>query len=224
MPRKNLALVGGAPLVSWPIRAAQHSESVDRVVVSTDDAEIAEAAKVAGAEVPFMRPKELAGDTASSMGVVLHALDMLEAAGDAFEYVALLEPTSPLTEGADVDAALRLLHAARDRVDAIVGVSQVCATHPEYDVILRDDGVIRPYAVSDFASMKRRQEISELYFLEGSLYVSAVAAFRQSRTFYHDRTMGYVVPRWKSFEVDDHLDLIVVEALLARRDELAPRE
>ena len=220
LPRKNVRLLAGRPLVSWPIAAAAGASVVDRVIVSTDDAEIAAAARDAGADVPFPRPDELASDTASSMAVVRHALGMLAAAGDRYEYIILLEPTSPLTESADIDASLTTLHGARDRADAIVGIARVEATHPEYDVRVGPDGLIMPYAAASFNILKRRQDIEELYFLEGSLYASAVDAFLEKGTFYHERTLGFVVPRWKAFEVDHLVDMICIEALLLRREEL----
>ena len=220
LPRKNVRPLGGRPLVAWPIAAATAASSVDRVIVSTDDAEIARAARLAGGEVPFTRPAELATDTASSVSVVRHALDTLAAAGEAYEYVVLLEPTSPLTEAIDIDDAVAHLHGARHSADAIVGVCAVHAAHPDYDVRLGADGIIRPYLAPDFASLKRRQDVEALYFLDGSLYCSAVDEFYRRGTFYHERTLGYVMPRWKSFEVDDLVDFICIEAILARRDEL----
>src|SRR5688572_8523252 len=146
LPRKNLLPLAGQPLVAWPVKAASKARFVDRVVVSTDDAEIAAAARAAGADVPFIRPAALASDTASSVSVVLHALDSLERDGKRFSYVVLLEPTSPLTESVDVEQALSELHVSRARADAIVGISRVLAAHPEYDVTLAPDGLIRPYA------------------------------------------------------------------------------
>jgi len=220
LPRKNLLSLAGQPLVSWPVRAARHAAVVDRVIVSTDDSEIAAAAQAAGADVPFIRPALLASDTASTISVVLHALDALEQSGERFSYVVLLEPTSPLTESADVERALQRLHANRHIADAIVGVSRVIAAHPEYDVILQSSGIIQPYMARDFRHLKRRQDISELYFLEGSLYISSVASIKERESFYHERTMGYAVPRWKSFEVDELVDFICIEALLQRRVEL----
>lgn len=223
-PRKNVHPLGGRPLVAWPVTAARGARCVDEVVVSTDDDAIAAAATAHGARVPFRRPAELATDTASSMDVIRHALETLAAAGECYEYVVLLEPTSPLTESADVDAAIESLHDARDRADAIVGISRVEAAHPEYDVKLDAAGLIRPYAAADFRSLRRRQEIDELYFLEGSVYVSEVAAFLRTGSFYHERTLGYAVPRWKSLEIDDFFDLVCAEALLARRDEIHAHE
>jgi N-acylneuraminate cytidylyltransferase/CMP-N,N'-diacetyllegionaminic acid synthase len=99
-----------------------------------------------------------------------------------------------------------------------VGICRVEATHPEYDVRRDLSGLISPYAAPDFKSLRRRQDIEELYFLEGSLYISRVDAFRRHKTFYHERTLGYEVPRWKSLEVDDIFDFIMVEAVVRQRE------
>src|ERR1044072_9347984 len=93
LPRKNVRLLGGRPLVDWPIAAARAAAVVDRVVLSTDDAAIAECGLAAGADVPFMRPASLAADTASSMDVVLHALDEVAKTDPPYAFVAMLEPT-----------------------------------------------------------------------------------------------------------------------------------
>jgi CMP-N,N'-diacetyllegionaminic acid synthase len=175
LPRKNLRSLRGAPLVTWPIRAALSAASVDRVIVSTDDPEIGEVARKAGAEFPFVRPVDLATDSASSMPVIRHAVTSMQQRGETFDYVVMLEPTSPLTEADDIDRALAQLHGARAVADSIVGVSRVEAAHPEFDVRIGADGRISPYAAADFSLLRRRQEIEELYFLEGSLYISRSA-------------------------------------------------
>lgn len=217
LPGKNIRPLAGRPLVAWSVAAALGAECVSRVIVSTDDDRIADAARAAGADVPFMRPAHLAIDTASSMDVVFHALDTLEAEGQRFDYILLLEPTSPLTEASDVDAAFAALLAAGQGADAIIGVSEVGATHPEYDVVRSPEGLIKPFQLTSFSQLRRRQEIPSLYFLDGSLYLSRVEALRERGSFCHDRTLGYVMPKWKSFEVDDLVDFICIEALLANR-------
>ena len=123
-----------------------------------------------------------------------------------------------------VDRALAMLHAGRERADAIVGVSRLEASHPDFDVRLGADGLIRPYAAPDFRCLKRRQDVEPLYFLEGSLYASAVEVLVAKKSFCHDRTLGYPVPRWKAFEIDELIDLICVEALLKHREELRAAE
>ena len=220
LPGKNGRLLQGAPLLTWPVAAARASQCVDRVIVSTDDERLAELALHAGAEVPFMRPAALAGDRVPSSEVVIHALDSFSSAGDEFGYLVLLEPTSPLTEAADIDAAVSSLHAARARADAIVGVNRSEAEHPAFAVSMSGDGTLAPLAGGSFDSLPRRQDVTAAYRLEGSLYVTDVAAFRRERSFLHGRTLGFPVPRYKSLEVDDLLDFICIEAVAARLGEL----
>ena len=218
LPLKNIRPLQGKPLLAWPIEAARASRYVDRVVISTDDAEFAALAVAAGADAPFLRPAELANDTAPSIDFILHALDTLEAGGDRYDFLVLLEPTSPLTEAADIDAALEALAAQRAVADSIVGVTALVSTHPAFAVRLDPRGLMQPYAAPSFGQLPRRQDTEPLYSLDGSLYISSVDAIRRERGFCHERTLPYVTPRWKSFEVDDLVDFICIEAILAQRD------
>jgi CMP-N,N'-diacetyllegionaminic acid synthase len=218
LPLKNIRPLGGKPLLVWPIEAARESRHVDRVLISTEDAEFAAIAKAAGADAPFLRPAELASDTSPSIDFLLHALDTLAAMGEHYDYVALLEPTSPLTEASDIDAALETLVARRDDAEAIVGVTALTASHPAFAVRIAAGGFIQPHAAPSFGQMSRRQDIEPLFSLDGSLYISTTTALRRERGFYHQKTLPYVTPRWKSFEVDDLVDFICIEAMLVHRD------
>lgn len=218
LPLKNIRPLRGKPLLTWPIEAARASRFVDRVVISTEDAEFAAVAQAAGADAPFLRPAELASDSAPSIAFILHALGALEAAGDRYEYIALLEPTSPLTEAEDIDAALETLLARRAIADAIVGVTALVSSHPVFAVRLDMQGLMRPYAAASFGQLPRRQDTEPLYSLDGSLYISTVEALRRERGFCHQRTLPYLTPRWKSLEVDDLVDFICIEAILAQRN------
>lgn len=216
LPLKNIRPLAGKPLLAWPIAAARASAYVDRVIISTDDQEFADIAVAHGADAPFLRPAELASDTAPSIGFILHAVETLAAAGDVYDYVVLLEPTSPLTEGSDVDAALGQLVAAA--ADAIVGVSKLEATHPAFAVRKSDDGAITPYAAANFGEMPRRQDIEPLFVLDGTLYASTVEALKRERGFCHARTLGYETARHKAHEVDDLVDFICIEAIASNLD------
>ena len=218
LPLKNIRPLHGMPLLAWPIKAARGSQYVDRVVISTDDPDFAELARAAGADAPFLRPAELASDSAPSIGVIIHALDALEAADDVYDYLVLLEPTSPLTETSDVDSALQTLLARRREADAIVGVTELSTTHPAFAVRANDHGFISPFAAQTFGHLPRRQDVEPLYYLDGSLYASTVEALRSKASFCHDRTIAHIMPRHKSFEVDDLVDFMCIEALLARRE------
>ena len=121
LPRKNVLLAGGKPLIAWTVEAAVSSECIDRVVLTSDDDEIMAAAMAAGCDVPFCRPAHLASDVATSLDVVLHAIDQLP----GYEYVVLLQPTSPLRTAADIDAAFELML----ETEAPSCVSAVSYTH-----------------------------------------------------------------------------------------------
>jgi CMP-N,N'-diacetyllegionaminic acid synthase len=216
LPLKNVRPLAGKPLLAWPIAAARASAHVDRVIISTDDQGFADIAVEHGADAPFLRPAELASDTAPSIGFILHAVETLAEAGDVYDYVVLLEPTSPLTEGSDVDAALEQLVAGD--ADAIVGVSKLEATHPAFAVRKADDGGITPYAAASFGEMPRRQDIEPLFVLDGTLYASTVEALKRERGFCHARTLGYETARHKAHEVDDLVDFICIEAIASNLD------
>jgi CMP-N,N'-diacetyllegionaminic acid synthase len=217
LPLKNIRPLNGKPLLAWPVQSALASRFVDRVVVSTDSEEFAAIARAAGADVPFLRPPEFATDTSASIDVILHAIDTLACNRDYYDYLILLEPTSPLTEARDIDLALEKLSVLSSQADSIVGVSAMISDHPAYAVRVGTEGLMRPYAAAQFGEMPRRQVIEPLFSLDGSLYASTVEALRRKRGFYHDRTLPYFTPRHKSFEIDDLIDFICVEAILSNR-------
>ncbi len=219
LPDKNIREMCGKPLLAWPVQAALASALVDAVVVSTDSERYAAVAQQAGARVPFLRPAALATDEASSTDVIVHALNTLEAMGEHYDYLVVLEPTSPTTEAADVDEALRQLNAARDTADVIVGVTPLVASHPLYSATLDAAGRLVPYD-ERFRQGVRRQDLPPLYMLDGTLYITCVEAFRRTREFYGDRTLGYVTPKWKSHEIDDLEDFLCVEAILRNKERI----
>lgn len=215
LPEKNKKPLLGKPLVVWPIEAALGCSHIDRIILSTDCNDIAQIGISAGAEMLTLRPDYLANDDAKSADVILYVLTELEKLGDIYDYVVMLEPTSPLTESSDISSALSMLDSNRSYANSIVGVSVIEAAHPEYSVKKIKKDIIVPAFSNDFSSLQRRQEIEKLFFLEGSLYVSDVAAFKDTKNFYHSKTMGYEVPRWKSFEIDELVDFICIEAILS---------
>ncbi len=221
LPLKNIRPLHGKPLLAWPIAAARGASCVDDVIISTDDQAFADIAATYGAEAPFLRPLALASDSAPSLGFILHAVDTLAASGRHYDYIVLLEPTSPLTESTDVDAALARLDAARGIADAIVGVAAMETVHPAYCVVQDGEGRIAPHCGASFANLPRRQDLPPVFSLDGSLYISTPQALRDHGGFCHARTLGYVTERHKAFEVDDLVDFWCIEALMARRDEIA---
>lgn len=214
LPDKNIRPLMGRPLLEWPILAALSSEYVTKVVVSTDSEYYAEIAMQAGAEIPFIRPSLLSGDNAASADVVLHAIECLEVDGESFDYVVLLEPTSPLTEAHDIDAAHECLLADANGATSIVGISELNTHHPAYAMQNTAQGLLRPAYSENFANLPRRQDLPILHFLDGSLYMSEVEALKLNKTFYTDKTLGHKMDAWKSMEIDNMTDFICVEALM----------
>lgn len=217
LSRKNILPLLDKPLIAWTIEAAGKSKYIDKYIVSTDDDEIANIASSFNCEVPFLRPKHLASDEASSINVIRHSIDFFKSNGTTFNYTILLEPTSPLRDSEDIDSAIEILFSNKDRADSIVGVSKVEATHPAFNVKIDKKGLIQPYNSKKF-NILRRQDIEELYFFEGSVYISLTDVLLDKESFYHERTLPYVVPRWKSLEIDELVDLIMAEALLKKKN------
>lgn len=217
LPRKNIRTICGKPLINWSVEVGLGSTYVDAVVVSTDDAEIAQIAKEAGAEVPFMRPEYLAEDRSSSIDVIMHALDTLADEGRVFDIILLLEPTSPLREVSDINDSLARLISADE--GSIVSVCRAESTHPCFMYKLDANQKMIPYSTNQPTNL-RRQDIEPLFFLEGSIYASWVHTFKKEKSFYHDKTVAYQVEKWKSFEIDDIYDFVIVEALLKNKSRL----
>lgn len=217
LPRKNIRPLLGTPLMAWSIDQGLGSRYLDSVLVSTDDGEIASVARQYGAEVPFMRPAALATDEAASIDVIAHAVESLKSAGRVFDYLLLLEPTSPLREVSDIDASIELL-LEHPSAQALVSVAKLESGHPEFNVVIDGQtGCIRKTNGGADFRVLRRQELADVYFLEGSVYLSEMQALLERRTFYHELTLAYPVPRWKSLEIDELTDFISAEALLKAR-------
>ena len=216
LPRKNILPLAGKPLISWTVEVAKDSKYIDKSIISTDNEEIAKIVKQSGGEVPFQRPKNLSEDDTPTIDVIKHAVNYFHSLSVHYDYLVLLEPTSPLRETMDVDSAIELLHCNREIADSIVGVSKVEAAHPAFDVKINKNGLIQPFIGNSIKTF-RRQDIEELYFFEGTIYVSDTNILLDNESFYHDRTLPYIVPRWKSIEIDDNIDLMFAETLLKNK-------
>jgi CMP-N,N'-diacetyllegionaminic acid synthase len=217
--RKNIRQLINKPLIAWSIDQARASNLLDKIVVSTEDEEIADVARRYGADVPFLRPQELASDTAKSIDVIEHAIDFLHKGNLYFDYIALLEPTSPLRETRDIDECIRTL-ISRNDAKSIVSIAKLESGHPDFNVVIDErSGFIRKIDGSAEFAVVRRQDLRKVYFFDGTIYCSEINSLLLTRTFYHDATLAYPVPKWKSIEIDDMSDFICSEALLKARQE-----
>lgn len=218
LPRKNIRILAGKPLIAWTIEQANCSKYIDKVIVSTEDEEIAEIAGKYEAEVPFLRPKELARDDSPTIDSLIHAINWFEEKGNYFDIVVLLEPTSPLRDVEDIDKCIEML-INDPAAKAIVSVAKLESAHPEFNVIIDDEGLIRKLNGTVNFNVFLRQELEDIYFFEGSVYISDILSLKQKRTFYHESTLAYVVPKYKSLEVDEISDFICIDALMKAKIE-----
>ena len=210
LPRKNILPLGGVPLVVHSIKAAQASACQGRIIVSTDDPEIAAVAKEAGAEVPFMRPAELATDAASTLDVILHALDWCSDHEIALDVLVLLQPTSPLRTGQDIDAALRLL--SEKKAGAIVSV---CETehHPMWCNTLPADHSMKGFLKDEIKGLSR-QQLPLYYRVNGAIYLSKIPVLQKHKSFLHDSAYAYIMPAERSIDIDHEIDFRLAELLI----------
>jgi CMP-N,N'-diacetyllegionaminic acid synthase len=216
LPGKNYKLLVDKPLVQYALEAGIDSRYLDDVVISSDCDICIGIARDQGVNVPFKRPVYLAGDKVGSADVISHVIEHLEKQGSHFDFFVLLEPTSPLRDASDVDAALELL--VKSGHTALVSVCQAEDQHPSFMFKILDDGKLVSWSGDKFVPL-RRQEIQPTYYLDGSIYISDVEVFLDKRTFCHEKTGAYIVPKWKAYEVDDIWDFICIEAIMKYRQE-----
>lgn len=198
VPRKNIRLLGGKPLISWTIDEAAKSKYVDRTIVSTDDYAIADIARQSGGEVPFIRPEYLAQDDTPGIAPVLHALDELK---EKYHLIVLLQPTSPLRTVADIDGCIEKLLASG---------SKSCVS-----VVAPDKSPYWMYSINEYeyltplfdANFERRQDIPKVYALNGAVYVAECEWLKSTKSFISDNTVAYVMAKEHSLDIDTELDL-----------------
>ncbi|MCW5939055.1 MAG: acylneuraminate cytidylyltransferase family protein [Fimbriimonadaceae bacterium] len=211
MPGKNLCEVGGVSLIGRAVRAALESGVIDRTVVSTDCQKIAAEAERHGADVPYLRPAELATDRASSLEVALHALQWEEENRSPVDELVLLQPTSPLRSADDV----RLSSASlRDGAPAVVSVVESEA-HPWFLSTLLDDGILSPFMPPP-EGYWRRQDVPRVYRPNGAVYWIKTSVLLTEKTFMPIGTRAYVMPADRSVDIDTRDDLEFARWLVTR--------
>jgi len=204
-PGKNIADLGGKPLIAWSIKAGQSSRCVDRVVVSSDNEEIMDVARQFGADVPFIRPAKFAENDTTTWETLAHVLDELP----GFDLVVLLQPTSPLRTAADIDTAVRL------SVDSHAPVVGVCPAPkpPEWLYYLVESGHMEP-VLSTERAVGRRQEARPAFAINGAIYVASVEWLLKNKSFMGPETLAYEMPAERSVDIDSALDLQMAASLL----------
>ncbi len=210
IPRKNIKPLLGKPLIGWTIDEAEKSKYIDRCIVSTEDKEIAKQTVACGGEVPFLRPFELAQDDTPSIDVVLHVLDKLP----GYEYVVLLQPTSPLRSAEDIDGAIEF--CLERGVASCVSVME--AEHSPYWMYRLDtENLMHPLLKIPSEKSYQRQKLPKAYQLNGAVYVAKTEFVQQKRSFIGEETLGYVMPSERSWDIDTMMDFEYVEMLIQKQ-------
>ena len=212
VPRKNIVNINNIPLIGYTINAALKSNKLTDVVVSTDDAEIAEISRDLGAQVPFIRPIDLASDQAQSSPVIEHAVHFMEnIKGFKYDAVLMLQPTSPLRTSKHINESLDLF-TSQD-CDSVVSIVSVGGNHPFRMKRLIGDQLIN-YIDQGFWDMRPRQSLPDVYIRNGAIYLIKRNVFMQNQQLIGDRCLGYIMNDYESTNIDTPIDLKIAELLL----------
>jgi CMP-N-acetylneuraminic acid synthetase len=211
VPRKNIRLFGGKPLLVWTVQAAQASV-LSRTILSTDDDEIANVGRAAGIEVPFMRPAELAADTTPTLPVLQHAVTALETTGDRFDAICLLQPTSPLRTAATIDSCIQMLE--QTGADSVVTILPVPTEYNPHWVYFRDGNGVLRIATGEDTPIARRQALPPAFHREGSVFVTRRDVLVEQGSIYGARLVGFPVDPSRAVDIDTPEDWERAEAIL----------
>jgi len=210
VPRKNIRLLLGKPLIWYSIQAAKSVKNIKRVFVSTEDKEIAEISKKFGAEI-IKRPIEYAKDESPTNDVISHILDTLNER-EKYEpsTIVLLQPTSPLRESKNIKEALELFQT--NKCGSVISICEVL--HPiQWTFEIVDNGFLKPAFNEKYLGM-RRQELTKYYLPNGAIFITSLSNFREKNSFYCHPIMPYIMPPEISVDLDTELDFIIAESLL----------
>ncbi len=212
VPRKNIRLLHGKPLLFYTAECAAKARSLARVVLTTDDEEIADVGRSAGLEVPFLRPAELSRGDTPSLPVAQHAVRFLEAQGDRFDAVCLLQPTSPLRDPSDIDGAVDLLE--RTGADSVISFVDVGEKHPARMKVVEADGRVVDPPFAESVEGQRRQDLPKLYLRDGSIYLTRRDVLMERGSFKGDDCRAFLVPAERAVNIDTPWDLFLAEQAL----------
>ncbi|AIY80624.1 cytidylyltransferase family protein [Clostridium botulinum 202F] len=214
LPGKNILNLNGKPLIAHTILASKNSKFVTRVVVSTDDKEIAEISKKYGAEVPYLRPNSLAKDKSLTIDSVFHMLDYLEKHEVYFpDYVLLLQCTSPLRDEQHIDGAIEKLVKSN-----FYGIISICESevNPYWTNIFENESL--KYFLEEGKNITRRQDLPHIYRYNGAIYLAKTEALKRERTFEVENLTGYVMDRESSIDIDTEIDFKIAEIIMKNKD------
>jgi len=207
IPKKNIKLLNGKPLITYAINAALEVFSKDDICVSTDSDEIAHEAEKAGLKIQFKRPKELATDTAGTQEVLLHAIDFYEKKGNMYDTLVLLQPTSPFRTSKHLKEALALYSS---NLDMVVSVKEAKG-NPYYNLFEEEKGLLKKSKKGQYV---RRQDVPKVYEYNGAIYVIRIESLKSNTISSFGNVKKYVMDEISSMDLDNHLDWKICELLI----------
>jgi CMP-N-acetylneuraminic acid synthetase len=210
VPGKNIRDLGGLPLIAWTIREARRSALIDRVIVSSDDEGILAVARSHGADTPFVRPAELARDDTPGVDPVLHVVEAIKP--DTYDYIVLLQPTSPLRTVQDIDGCI--IACLDADLPCLISVTEADES-PYYMFNMAQDGLLSP-VIPQQSFHTRRQDLPRVVAPNGAVYVADCAWLARTRSYLTPETRGYEMPRERSQDIDGLLDFDICELLLRK--------
>ena len=209
---KNILDLCGKPLISYTIQAALESKYIDKVIVSTDSQEIADVAIKYGAEVPFLRPGELASDTSKTIDAVMHAVGELEKRKEQYDILILLQATQPLRTADDIDSAIELF--IKNKGQSLVSVSPV----EDNPILIRTiDNLGRMNSILPMKSTCRRQDMPLYYRVNGCIYINLISELDLNTSF-NDNKIPYIMPKERSVDIDEIKDLLIAQYYISRNE------
>ena len=214
IPGKNIRLLDGKPLLQYTFGAGRNSKLLSRLILSSDDTAIIEVAELLGLEVPFVRPSHLAQDVTGSLEVVLHALDFLEAKGETYDAVCLLQPTSPFRKEGLIDAAIEKFSSGG--FDSLISVRQVPENFNPHWIFEEQNGLLK-IATGEDEIITRRQELPTAYYRDGAVYLTKTEVLRDQKSLF-GKKVGFIDATGEPYvNIDEPSDWEKAEQLLKSR-------
>lgn len=215
LPQKNILSIAGKPLIRWTIEAGLGSKYIDRLIVSTDNADIADIARSCGADVPFIRPESLSFDNTTSFEVIDHCLSWVKKNEEnEYDYIILLQPTSPLRNNKNIDAAFKLLFSKKAQA-----VISLCETEhsPLWSNTIGNDLSMRDFLRPDI-NKTPSQNLPVFYRLNGAIYICETKALLMEKNLYlKDNIYAYTMSKKNSIDIDDQIDFDLAELYLKKQ-------
>lgn len=215
VPRKNIRMLAGKPLLAYTAQAALSCQQLRRVILSTDDAEIAEVGRACGLDVPFLRPPELARDDTPTLPVLQHAVATLEAAGEHYDAVCLLQPTNPLRDASVIQGCIELFHSSE--ADSVVTVRLVPHEYNPHWVYFQDPSGFLKLSTGEALPIPRRQQLPKAFHREGSVYLMRRDVLMIQGNLFGTHVVGFPMDDRPCVNIDTLEDWAEAERLLSSR-------